>query len=236
MDSKTLDTVSVKQSKFPLFISVLIIGTLVLTYFLIPEVREFLNESWNTLTSNDNDRIRAWVGDFGWFGPMVLILAMTLQMFLLVIPSIALMVVSVLAYGPVGGISIILISVFVASSVGYFIGRYFGPGIVKKLIGHKTEKKIGSFIDDYGFWAIIVTRLNPFLSNDAISFVGGILKMGYWKFLGATLIGIAPLALFIAVIGDSTKQLKTGLFWGSLVSLFLFGLYIYWDKRKRSSN
>ncbi len=49
-------------------------------------------------------------------------------------------------------------------------------------------------MDDYGFWAIIVTRINPFLSNDAISFVGGLLRMGYWKFIGAiyveTLIGL----------------------------------------------
>lgn len=154
-------------------------------------------------------------------------------MFLLVIPSIALMVVSILAYGPVGGSLIILASIFTASSIGYWIGHYFGPVIVEKLIGHKTEKKIADFIEDYGFWAVIITRLNPFLSNDAISFVGGILKMGYWRFIGATLVGISPLTLFIAIIGDNTESLTTGLLWGSLVSLIIFGFYIYWDRRKR---
>lgn len=233
MNSETIETTSVKKSKLPLYISALIIVTIVLSYFFIPGVKEFLNEAWEVLTSDDNERIKSWVDNFGWLGPVVLILAMTLQMFLLVIPTIALMVVSVLAYGPVWGSVIILASVFVASSVGYFIGRYFGPVIVDKLIGHKTEKKIGEFIGDYGFWAVIVTRLNPFLSNDAISFVGGILRMGYWRFIGATLLGIAPLTLFIAVIGKSTDQLKTGLLWGSIVSLILFGLYVYWDRRKR---
>lgn len=233
MNSETIETTSVKKSKLPLYISALIIVTIVLSYFFIPGVKEFLNEAWEVLTSDDNERIKSWVDNFGWLGPVVLILAMTLQMFLLVIPTIALMVVSVLAYGPVWGSVIILASVLVASSVGYFIGRYFGPVIVDKLIGHKTEKKIGEFIEDYGFWAVIVTRLNPFLSNDAISFVGGILRMGYWRFIGATLLGIAPLTLFIAVIGKSTDQLKTGLLWGSIVSLILFGLYVYWDRRKR---
>lgn len=236
MDSNALETTSVKQSKLPLFISVVIILSLVLSYFFIPGVQGFLNEAWNTLTSNDNERIQNWVDNFGWFGPIVLILAMTLQMFLLVIPTIALIVVSVLAYGPVWGSVIVLISVFVASSVGYFIGRYFGPVIVEKLIGYKNEKKISVFIEEYGFWAVIVTRLNPFLSNDAISFVGGILKIGYWKFIGATLLGITPLAFFIAIIGDSTDQLKSGLLWGSVISLALFGLYIYWDKRKRGTS
>lgn len=235
MENTSLETASVKQSKLPLYISIGIVLTLVLSYFLIPGVKGFLNEAWNVLTSDDNVRIKSWVGDFGWFGPVVLVLAMVAQMFLLVIPTIALMVVSVLAYGPVFGSIIILLSVFAASSVGYFIGSYFGPVIVEKLIGHKNEKKIGDFIDDYGFWAVIVTRLNPFLSNDAISFVGGILKMGYWKFIGATILGIAPLTLFIAIIGESTDTLTSGLLWGSVVSLILFGLYVYWDKKKRKS-
>ncbi|WP_424494338.1 TVP38/TMEM64 family protein [Salinimicrobium sp. GXAS 041] len=233
MENEPLETASVKQSKLPLYISIVIIVALIASYFFIPGVQSFLNEAWNVLTSDDNKRIKAWVDNFGWFGPLLLIVAMVAQMFLLVIPTIALMVVSILAYGPVFGSMIILIAVCAASSVGYFIGRYFGPVIVEKLIGYKNEKKIGAFIEDYGFWAVIVTRLNPFLSNDAISFVGGILKMGYWKFIGATLIGIAPLTIFIAIIGESNDSLTTGLLWGSIASLILFGVYIYWDKKIR---
>lgn len=236
MEKQAIETASVKQSKLPLYISAAIIISLVLAYFFIPGVQAWLTEAWNVLTSDDKARIGNWVANFGWFGPLVLVLAMIAQMFLLVIPTILLMVVSVLAYGPIWGSCIIFAAVFAASSVGYFIGRYFGPVIVEKLIGHKNEMKIGDFIDDYGFWAVIVTRINPFLSNDAISFVAGILKMGYWKFIGATLVGIAPLTLFIAIIGKSTDALKNGLLWGSLVSLVLFGLYVYWDKRKGKSN
>ncbi|WP_373060105.1 TVP38/TMEM64 family protein [Zunongwangia sp. H14] len=233
MNTTSLENASVKKSKVPLYISIAIVVTLVGSYFFIPGVQQFLDESWNVLTSNDNQRIESWVDGFGWFGPMLLVLCMVAQMFLLVIPSIALMVVSILAYGPVWGSLIILASIFTASSIGYWIGRYFGPVIVEKLIGHKTEKKIADFLEDYGFWAVIVTRLNPFLSNDAISFVGGILKMGYWKFIGATLLGITPLTIFIAIIGKSTNGLKNGLLWGSLVSLIIFGAYVYWDKKKR---
>ncbi len=228
-----LETASVNKSKLPLYISIALVACIVLAYFLIPSVNEFLDEAWSVLTSGDEQRITKWVDGFGWFGPVMLILAMIVQMFLIVIPSIALMVVSIIAYGPVWGSLIVFAAVFAASSIGYFIGRYFGPVIVEKLIGEKNEQKITDFIEDYGFWAVIVTRLNPFLSNDAISFVGGILKMTYWKFIGATLVGIAPLTIFIAILGRSTDQLKTGLLWGSLVSLALFGGYVYWDKKKR---
>ncbi|PRX40767.1 TVP38/TMEM64 family protein [Salegentibacter salegens] len=228
-----VETTSVKKSKAPLIVSGIIIAALIAGYFFIPGVREFFTNAWEVLTSNDEERITEWVSEFGWMGPTILILAMVAQMFLIVIPSVALMVVSILAYGPIFGSLIIFAAIFTASSVGYFIGRYFGPVIVQKLIGPKNENKIEDFIDDYGFWAVIVTRINPFLSNDAISFVGGILKMGYWRFIGATLVGIAPLTIFIAIIGKSTDGLKTGLLWGSIVSLVIFILYVWWDKKKR---
>ncbi|MBZ9632281.1 TVP38/TMEM64 family protein [Salegentibacter sp. LM13S] len=229
----SVETTSVKKSKAPLIVSGIIIAALIAAYFFIPGVREFFTNAWEVLTSNDEERITEWVSEFGWMGPTMLILAMVAQMFLIVIPSVALMVVSILAYGPFFGSLIIFAAIFSASSVGYFIGRYFGPVIVQKLIGPKNENKIEDFIDDYGFWAVIVTRINPFLSNDAISFVGGILKMGYWRFIGATLVGIAPLTIFIAIIGKSTDGLKTGLLWGSIVSLVIFVLYVWWDKKKR---
>ena len=229
----SVETTSVKKSKATLIVSGIIIIGLVAAYFFIPGVRDFLTEAWTVLTSNDEERITNWVSDFGWMGPTMLILAMVAQMFLIVIPSVALMVVSILAYGPIFGSLIIFAAIFTASSVGYFIGRYFGPVIVEKLIGPSNKIKIEDFIEDYGFWAVIVTRINPFLSNDAISFVGGILKMGYWRFIGATLVGIAPLTIFIAIIGKSTDGLKTGLLWGSLVSLAIFILYVWWDKKKR---
>ena len=230
-----IDAPSVKQSKAPLYISIALVAALVLSYFFIPAVNNFLSTGWDVLTSGDEKRIETWVSQFGIFGPLLIISAMILQMFLLVIPTPLLMVVSIVAYGPIIGSIILFVAIYLASSFGYFIGRYFGPVIVEKLIGHKTEKKIENFIDDYGFWTVIVVRLSPFLSNDAISFVGGVLKMGYWRFIGATMIGISPLIIFVAYLGGNYDRLKTGLIWTSIISLVLFIAFVWWDKKKRKN-
>lgn len=222
-----------KKSNIPKYLFLGIITAAVLSYFLIPSVQEFFQEAWDVLSSDDEERIHIWVSQFGWSGPMVIILAMVLQMFLIVIPSIALMVVSVLAYGPVWGSVIAFSAVGVASSVGYWLGIFFGHRLVVKMVGEKTEKKMERYIEEYGFWAVVVTRLNPFLSNDAISFVGGMLRMGYWKFIGATLLGISPLIIFIAIMGESNERLKYGLFWGSIASLVGFVVYVVWTQRKK---
>lgn len=228
MDKKS----SSKKSKLPLYLSFLLVAILVGCYFAIPSVKDFFNDAWNVLTSDDEARVKKWVKGFGWLGPVVIVLAMILQMFLLVIPTILLMIVAILAYGPIGGSIIIFIAVLIASSVGYMIGKYVGSSLIERLLGEKTTKKVMSFINDYGFWAVVITRINPFLSNDAISFVAGILKMKYLKFISATALGIAPLILLIAITGQNTDSLKTGLLWGSIGSLIIFGGYIWWDKKR----
>jgi len=54
--------------------------------------------------------------------------------------------------------------------------------------------------------------------------------------MGATLIGILPLTIFIAVFGKSIDDLKMGLLWGSLASLLSFVLYVWWDKRRKQKD
>ncbi|WP_312819920.1 TVP38/TMEM64 family protein [Kaistella carnis] len=225
---------SPKKSKLPLYLSLLLVAILVICYFAVPPVNDFFNEAWSVLTSDDEARVKKWVEDFGWFGPVVIVVAMIVQMFLLVIPTILLMIVSTLAYGPFWGSIINFTAVIIASSVGYAIGKYLGLSFIEHLLGEKTTKKITTFIQEYGFWAVVITRINPFLSNDAISFVAGILKMNYWKFISATAVGITPLIFLIAITGQNTDSLKTGLLYGSIASLIIFGGYIWWDKKRKS--
>lgn len=224
-----------KKSEIPLYLSLLFIFILVICYFAIPAVNQFFSEAWNVLTSDNETRIKIWVEGFGWFGPMIIILAMVVQMFLLIIPTILLTIVAILAYGPIWGTIISFIAVITASTVGYSIGRYVGAGLIESLLGEKTIKKVSLFLENYGLWAVAITRVNPFLSNDAISFVAGILKMKYWKFISATLLGIFPLLILIAFMGTNTDSLKSSLLWGSIASIIIFLIYIWWNNSPKTS-
>jgi uncharacterized membrane protein YdjX (TVP38/TMEM64 family) len=219
-----------KKSKIPLYLSLLFIVILVICYFTVPTVSQFFSEVWNVLTSDEEARIKTWVEGFGWFGPMIIILAMVFQMFMLVIPTILLTIVAILAYGPIWGTIISFIAIITASTVGYSIGRYIGEGLILSLMGEKALKKVSLFLENYGFWAVAITRVNPFLSNDAISFVAGILKIKFWNFISATLLGISPLLILIAFMGTNVDSLKSGLLWGSIASIIIFLIYVWWDR------
>lgn len=224
----------VKGSKGPLVIGFYLLSMLVAFYYMVPDFHDFINESYRILTSGDDARVKEWVERIGIWGPVIIIVGMTAQMFLVVIPSWMLMLVSILAYGPLWGILLILVSIYLASSIGYFIGRFLSPVLVKKLIGSDKQETLRYYAENYGFWVVVITRLSPLFSNDAISFVGGLLKMGYWKFIGATMAGILPLSLLFAYFGEDADRMKGGLIAVSIVSLIGFIAYVYFDRKRRA--
>jgi uncharacterized membrane protein YdjX (TVP38/TMEM64 family) len=224
------------QSKWPLIISGFIIFAGILSYFIIPEVNYFLTEAYKILTSQDEERISAWVDNLGVWGPLFVIITMTLQMFLLVIPSPLLIIISVLAFGPFYGSLLSILSIVIASTIGYFIGKYIGQAFITRMIGNKKEEKLYFYVDRYGVWAVIITRITPLLSNDAISFVSGILRMNYWKFMVATVAGITPLVILIAWFGENNDRLRNGLIWTSVISLGILIAYILFDRKKNPEN
>jgi len=94
---------------------------------------------------------------------------MVAQTLLAFIPSVLIMVVSVLAYGPLWGGLLSWGGLVMAALVAYGIGRALGPVTVDRLIGRKTEQKLKRFVERYGVWGIIVARISPALSTDAVS-------------------------------------------------------------------
>lgn len=220
-----------KISKAPLFISLSILAALAGCYFLIPSFQNVINEAYKIITSENTDDIRDWVNQLGLLGPIVLILMMVIQMFLFVIPNVLVMMVAITCYGPVWGSVISLAGVFASSSFGYVIGRYLGRATVNRFIGEKTQQRVSTFIKDYGVPAIAITRLSS-LSNDSLSFVTGMLRMSYVKYILATLGGITPLIVLLAIYGMNGK-IEKALIWIAAISIVMLILYIIIDKRKK---
>jgi uncharacterized membrane protein YdjX (TVP38/TMEM64 family) len=222
-----------KTSKLPLFISLSILAVLGLCYWLIPSFQQGVKEAYEILTSEDQQRIKEWVSQFGIAGPLILILLMVVQMFLFVVPNVLVMMVAITGYGPIWGSVISLLGVFASSSFGYMIGRFLGPRTVDKFVSVKTREKISDFIREYGVPAIAITRLSS-LSNDSLSFVTGILKMKYHRYILATMGGITPLVVLLAIYGNNGR-IEKALIWIAGASLAGLIGYIIIDKRRKKA-
>jgi len=220
------------RSKLPLIIAFSIVSILVACYFIFPGFKNGLNEIFNVLISKDEKKIESWIQKFGIAGPLVLILVMMVQMFLFVVPNILVMIIAIVIYGPVWGSIISLVGVFCSSSLGYALGRYLGPVTVNKLIKPQTQVKISDFIERYGVGAIAITRLAS-LSNDSLSIVAGLLKMSYRKYILATLAGITPLIVLLALYGRNGR-IERALLWIAAISMVLLIVYIFIDKKRKT--
>ena len=219
------------MKKLPFIISFCLVSVIIGCYFLIPSFQNFINEGFDVLTSNDQERIQRWVSKFRLAGPVVLILVMIVQMFLFVVPNVFVMMVAIISYGPVWGAIISFSGVFASSSVGYMIGKYLGPVTVNKLLSKNAQQKTAQFVKDYGIPAIAITRISSF-SNDSLSIVAGLLKMSYKKYILATIGGISPLIILLAIYGRNGKILKA-LIWVAAASLVILVIYILLDKRRK---
>jgi uncharacterized membrane protein YdjX (TVP38/TMEM64 family) len=219
------------MKKLPFLISFSLLAALVILYLIIPSFRDFVKQAFDVLTSDDETLIKQWVSKFKMAGPLTLILLMVIQMFLFVVPNVFVMMVAIVSYGPVWGAVISFLGVFASSSVGYLIGKYLGPLTVQKLMSDKVRNNTAQFIKRYGVTAIAITRISSF-SNDSLSIVAGLLKMSYRKYILATLIGITPLIVLLAIYGKNGKILKS-LIWIAAISLVILVIYIFLNEKKR---
>ncbi|PJJ60817.1 TVP38/TMEM64 family protein [Hymenobacter chitinivorans] len=226
---------SQKTSRLPLYLAGGLLLTLVACYFLWPAFQTTAQEAFAVLKSGEQARVSAWIRQFGYWGPVVIVAAMVVQMFLVVVNVVLLILVAILAYGPWWGSLLALVGCVVASSVGYWLGRSAGEAFIGRLIGEKSEKKMVEEVQRYGTWAVVIARLSPALSDDAVSFVAGVARLGYGRFLLATVAGVLPLIALLAWLGENSERLKTGLLWVSIVSVVLFIGYVWWDKRRTKS-
>ncbi len=101
------------------------------------------------------------------------------------------------------------------------------------MIGENKLEKMDFWISKYAFGSVVLFRVSPFLSNDAISFIAGMLDMKYKQFMIATLTGMAPLSIAIGLFLEDIETLKNSMYWIGGAGLGLYAIYVYIDYKKR---
>ncbi|SHI74412.1 Uncharacterized membrane protein YdjX, TVP38/TMEM64 family, SNARE-associated domain [Mesonia phycicola] len=219
-----------------LYFTLALIVVLVILFFVSPNFHEAIINLWNALKSGNQQQISSTIKGFGAWGVVAIILIIVLQMFLVIFPSWLPMVAAALVYGTVPSILMSSAGVFLASTIGYSLGIGINENALHKLISDKTFNKLKYWVSNYGFWSIVLFRISPFLSNDAISIIAGGLKMRYLKFISATMLGIIPLATAISFFAKDIETLKTGLYWIGGGGIVVYAVFVYLDHKKRKKN
>lgn len=221
-----------KKTNFPALLSIAMLLTVLVFYLVKPDFRQWTNEAYHVFGTGDLSKIKEFLQPYRDIGYIIILGAFLFQLFLFFVPSVLVMSLSIMMYGPwIGGL-LCLAGVFMASVFAYVLGEMLGDYTIDRIIGHSQREKMTNFLQKYGFWTVAVFRLSPFLSNDAVSFVGGLVSMNFWRFIAATMVGITPLTILLAWMGENNGRLKIGFSILGGISVLALGVYIYIDRRK----
>ena len=135
------------------------------------------------------------MGAWGW---ILYILFMGFQSIAVPIPSELVLLSSGLVWGVFVGFILGMIGSFITGTLAYGISKKGGRPIVEKFIGKENIELVDYYIEKFGAPIIFILRAFPFMAFDPVSYVSGLLKISYRKYITATMLGAVSRCLFYA--------------------------------------
>jgi len=138
------------------------------------------------------------------YGPLAFVTFFILQP-LVFFPTVLMGITAGCLYGPGWGLLYTLIGGNGAAWVTYFVGRFFGRGILDNPT--LQQNRLGYYVQrlhDNTFETIIITHL-LFLPFDLVNYIAGFLQVRWKPFLFATMIGSLP-GMFMFVFFGASLQ------------------------------
>jgi uncharacterized membrane protein YdjX (TVP38/TMEM64 family) len=127
----------------------------------------------------------------------------------------------------------------VGAMLCFLLARALGRDTVEKLAGKGVLKGVEAYFTKYGSKTILICRLLPFVSFDAVSYFAGLTSVRFWPFVIATGLGQLPATIVYSYVGGmltgGVKYLVTALLCifalGAAAAIFK-GLYTERQKSK----
>lgn len=141
-----------------------------------------------------------------WFGPWAWVLYIALLVIAVMspLPDTLVIIAGGFFFGPVIGSLLTVIGQGLGATIDFFLARRLGRNFVKAKF-----PKSSSFIDRYGeklgWQTIFIMRLFPSVSFDMLSYVAGVSKLSFRRYIFATVSGLIPLAIVTTMLGHSVN-------------------------------
>jgi len=196
-----------------LFAGILTVLALVAGYWV-------LRETGALDTIVDGEVLRAQIERLGAWGPLAIIVLMTLAILVSPIPSAPIAMAAGAAYGHGWGTLYVLAGAEAGALAAFGLARVLGRAALQRWLGERLSVGLaGSQATLMGI--VFVSRLLPFISFDLISYAAGLTVLSLWRFALATLAGIVPASFVLAHLGFEMASGETDRFLYTALALGL---------------
>ena len=206
-------------------VSVLPLVVIGLACLLSPTVRDTFGEGLQLLWNRDLDGLRQWGTEQGWWAPLLTGILMVVQAIAAPVPAVLVTATTSFLFGPFWGGLYSIFTANVAAAICYGLGRGYGTLITDSLVSRQAVEKYESFFQKHGALTVLIARLIPFVPFDPISYVAGMVRMPFWKFFWATMIGQFPAGMAYSYLVQQVDEPRMFVVSAIclILALFLFG-------------
>ena len=204
-------------------ILLLVIALVLVVYLAVPAVNSFVNQAVAVLGSANLDAVAAYIRSFGAFAMAFSFLLMVFSSLIAPLPAFMITLSNAAIFGWWQGAILSWSSAMVGAALCFFLARGLGRDVIEKLAGRGALAGVEGYFQKYGTKTILVCRLLPFVSFDAVSYFAGLTPIKFLPFFIATGLGQTPATIVYSYVGGmltgGAKALMIGL-------LCLFSLVI----------
>ncbi len=213
---------------------------LFLVYLFVPGVNRFINQAAAVLGSGKIESVIEYIRSYGSTAMVISFFLMVFSSVIAPLPAFMITLSNAAIFGWWQGAILSWASAMAGAALCFFLSRILGRDVVERIAGKTALSGVESYFEKYGTKTILVCRLLPFVSFDAVSYFAGLTSMKFIPFFIATGIAQTPATIVYSYVGGTLSGGVKWLFIG-LLCLFslsiLIGIFktIYTDRQKKKA-
>ena len=201
--------------KYSRWLILLAAALLLLVYFTVPAVSGAVNEAVTVLGSANLDRVAQYIRSFGAYAMVFSFCLMVFSSLIAPLPAFLITLSNAAIFGWWQGAILSWSSAMVGAALCFGVSRALGRDVVERFAGKGALASVEGYFEKYGTKTVLICRLLPFVSFDAVSYFAGLTPLKFLPFFIATGIGQLPATIVYSYVGGmltgGAKYLVTGL-------------------------
>ena len=190
-------------------------AVLLIIYLSVPSVNGFVTNAAAVLGSANVDAVIEYIRSFGAYAMAFSFCLMVFSSLIAPLPAFMITLSNAAIFGWWQGAILSWSSAMVGAALCFFVARGLGRDVVEKFAGKGALAGVENYFEKYGTKTILVCRLLPFVSFDAVSYFAGLTPMKFLPFFIATGIGQTPATIVYSYVGGmltgGARIMMTGL-------------------------
>ena len=230
-----------KNRNLTRLVLLLIIALALIVYLAVPSVNTFLTNAAAVLGSANVDAVIEYIRSFGSYAMAFSFCLMVFSSLIAPLPAFMITLSNAAIFGWWQGAILSWSSAMVGAALCFFVARGLGRDVVEKFAGKGALAGVENYFEKYGTKTILVCRLLPFVSFDAVSYFAGLTPLKFIPFFIATGIGQTPATIVYSYVGGmltgGARIMMTGLLCLFAISILVTIIkQLYTERQNKKAN